>query len=101
MSNSPASRTTSSNGARCGIGHPRNLALNQPRHHYTFLACQQWPSFWLEAESVLRERLGYHGEAAKLPGLHVNNLHRLIRELDLKSKFEGAGHSSLANPDPY
>ncbi len=29
-----------------------------------------------------------NGEAARLLGIHVNNLHRLLRELDLKSALK-------------
>jgi transcriptional regulator with PAS, ATPase and Fis domain len=47
--------------------------------------------------SAVQKASGNPGEAAKLLGLHVNNLHRLIRELDLKSKLEGASRSASAN----
>ncbi len=34
--------------------------------------------------SAMQKASGNYGEAAKLLGIHVNNLHRLIRELDLR-----------------
>ena len=34
--------------------------------------------------SAIKRASGVYGEAAKLLGIHVNTLHRLIRELDLK-----------------
>ena len=37
----------------------------------------------------LEQSNGSYIEAAKLLGLHTNNLHRLIRELDLKSALQG------------
>ena len=37
---------------------------------------------------------GNYGETALQLGIHVNNLHRLIRELDLKSSLEGSHQKS-------
>jgi Nif-specific regulatory protein len=37
--------------------------------------------------SAVEQALGNYGEAARLLGIHVNNLHRLIRELELKPKL--------------
>jgi Nif-specific regulatory protein len=47
--------------------------------------------------SAMEKASGNHSEAAKLLGLHVNNLHRLIRELSLKPILAGAGHPSAAS----
>jgi len=52
--------------------------------------------------SAMQKASGNHGDAARLLGLHVNNLHRLIRELELKSILADAGYSSAvsATPEP-
>jgi Nif-specific regulatory protein len=47
--------------------------------------------------SAMQKASGNHAEAAKLLGLHVNNLYRLVRELDLKSKLEGVSRLASAN----
>jgi len=48
--------------------------------------------------SAVEQALGNYGEAARLLGIHVNNLHRLIRELALKPVLSAgrasAGHFS-------
>jgi DNA-binding NtrC family response regulator len=46
--------------------------------------------------SAVEQALGNYGEAARLLGIHVNNLHRLIRELELKPKLN-AERSSAGN----
>jgi len=40
--------------------------------------------------SALEQAAGNYGEAAQLLGIHVNNLHRLIRELGLKPALTGS-----------
>ena len=48
--------------------------------------------------SAMEQALGNYGEAARSLGIHVNNLHRLIRELELKpligAKRAAAGNTS-------
>ena len=46
--------------------------------------------------SAVEQALGNYGEAARLLGIHVNNLHRLIRELALKPVLS-AGRASTGN----
>ena len=54
--------------------------------------------------SAIEQALGNYGEAARLLGLHVNNLHRLVRELELKAVIEAvrasAGNASSDLTDP-
>jgi transcriptional regulator with GAF, ATPase, and Fis domain len=40
--------------------------------------------------SAVEQISANYGEAARLLGIHVNNLHRLIREFDLKLVLEAA-----------
>jgi len=40
--------------------------------------------------SAVEQVSANYGEAARLLGIHVNNLHRLIREFDLKPILEAA-----------
>jgi DNA-binding NtrC family response regulator len=40
-------------------------------------------------KSALEQALGNYAEAARSLGIHVNNLHRLIRELELKLALTG------------
>ena len=42
--------------------------------------------------SAMLQASGNYGEAARLLGIHANNLHRLIRELDLKPKLAAGSH---------
>jgi DNA-binding NtrC family response regulator len=49
--------------------------------------------------SAMEQALGNYSQAAQLLGIHVNNLHRLIRELELKSLL-GAGRASAGNASP-
>jgi transcriptional regulator with PAS, ATPase and Fis domain len=46
--------------------------------------------------SAIEQALGNYGEAARLLGIHVNNLHLLIRELELKPVI-GAVRASAGN----
>jgi Nif-specific regulatory protein len=41
--------------------------------------------------SAIEQASGNYGDAAKVLGIHVNNLHRLVRELALKSVFTRTG----------
>jgi len=42
---------------------------------------------------AVEQTSGNYGEVARLLGIHVNNLHRLIRELDLKIVLKTARSS--------
>jgi Nif-specific regulatory protein len=42
--------------------------------------------------SAVQQAAGNYNEAARLLGIHANNLHRLIRELDLKPKLAAGSH---------
>jgi transcriptional regulator with GAF, ATPase, and Fis domain len=46
--------------------------------------------------SAVEQAMGNYGEAARRLGIHVNNLHRLIRELELKPVI-GAARASAGN----
>jgi len=47
--------------------------------------------------SAMQSALGDYGQAAKQLGIHVNNLHRFIRELSLKPRLANAIRASSAN----
>jgi len=48
--------------------------------------------------SALEQAAGSYSEAAQSLGIHVNNLHRLIRELELKTEITGGRASAATVP---
>jgi len=50
--------------------------------------------------SAIEQASGNYSDAAKMLGIHVNNLHRLVRELDMKSKLVDFGRVAPGSQEP-